>query len=78
MTELQEVISEQVKLLESSRKKVDHTCDVLETYDRRVKLHSEAITEIQDLILIDRRKLADLLARVEKLEAKYGKDVMYQ
>lgn len=76
--ETAEVISEQIKLLESSRQKVDRVCKVLETYERRVKLHSDAITELQDLILIERRKVDELTKKIERMELKYGKDVMYQ
>ena len=53
-------------------------CNNLEKYEERVKWHNTAIIELQDLIVDDRVTIKELKAKLDKLEKKYGKDVMYQ
>jgi len=71
-------LGENIKLLEKSRKRVEDICDALEKYDQRVKFHSLAITELQDVIILDKKKIEELTKRIERLEQKSKSDVMYQ
>jgi len=71
-------LSESIKLLEKAKVQFEEICKTLETYERRVKFHSFAITELQDLLVADRKKINELTEKIERIEAKYGKDVMYQ
>ena len=73
-----EEISESLKVLEKSRKRVDDICNTLEKYDQRVKFHSLAINELQDIIIADKKTICELTKRIERLEQKDNKDVMYQ
>jgi len=71
-------LGEGIRLLEKSRKRVDEICKSLESYERRVQLQSSAISELQDLIIIERRRFDELTKRVDRLEKKFNPDVMYQ
>lgn len=71
-------IDEELERLRKARSILSGICTKLELYDKRVELHNTAIKELQDVVVDDRGKIIELIEKVEKIERKYGSDVMYQ
>lgn len=75
-------MDEEMKVEVEKAKKIIETlqslCAQLEIYEDRMNRHTTAISELQDFVLVDRSKIKKLHEKVNKLEEKFGKDVMYQ
>ena len=71
-------IDKELKNLKKAREDLNDICYQLECYKDRMALHTKAIDELQDFVLTDREAITKLAFKVDKIEKKYGSDVMYQ
>ena len=71
-------VEEELEKLKKVRKTMSNVCNQLATYEQRMMLHTKAIDELQDFVLTDRKAIKVLDSKVDKIERKYSKDVMFQ
>lgn len=74
---MNEEFDEELEQLKKVRTTLEDVCNQLTNYEKRVRLHTKAIGELQTQVLIDREALKVLVEKIENLEKKQQSDVMY-
>ena len=71
-------IDTELEEFKKAKKQLKDVCKTLEHYENRVQLHTKAISELQHFVTVDRNSIIKIVEKVDKLEKKYGNDIMYQ
>lgn len=71
-------VKKEIEKLKALSGVLESLCNNLTTYEERLCLYKNAIEELQKFVVKDAKDIAMLNSKVDKIEKKYGKDVMFQ